>query len=89
MVKTIPVPIFTTLFTQATHKLPCDDRLIYCLLSNLHLFVKINSGSTRAIKSSHRRCSIKKTALKPLIHGQINLIKFIESNKFDNVYSKV
>ena len=27
--------------------------------------------------------------LKPLIHDQINLIKFIESNKFDNVYSKV
>ena len=26
--------------------------------------------------------------VKPLIHGQINLIKFIESNKFDNVYSK-
>ena len=27
--------------------------------------------------------------LKPLIHGQINLIKFIESNKFGNVYSKI
>ena len=27
--------------------------------------------------------------LKPLIHGQINLIKFIESNKFDNVYSQI
>ena len=26
---------------------------------------------------------------KPLIHGQINLIKFIESNKFGNVYSKI
>ena len=26
---------------------------------------------------------------KPLMHGQINLIKFIESNKFDNVYSKI
>ena len=26
---------------------------------------------------------------KPLIHGQINLIKFIESNKFDNVYGKI
>ena len=24
----------------------------------------------------------------PLIHGQINLIKFVESNKFDKVYSK-
>ena len=29
------------------------------------------------------------TYIKPLIHGQINLIKFIESNKFDNVYSKI
>ena len=28
-------------------------------------------------------------SLKPLIHGQINLIKFIESNKFENVYSKI
>ena len=27
--------------------------------------------------------------LKPLIHGQINLIKFIEPNKFDNIYSKI
>ena len=26
---------------------------------------------------------------KPLIHGQINLIKFIELNKFGNVYSKI
>ena len=26
---------------------------------------------------------------KPLIHGQINLTKFIESNKFDNVYSQI
>ena len=25
----------------------------------------------------------------PLIHGQINLIKFIKSNKFDNVHSKI
>ena len=25
----------------------------------------------------------------PLIHGQINLIKFVESNKFDNVYNKI
>ena len=25
---------------------------------------------------------------KPLRHGQINLIKFIESNKFDNEYGK-
>ena len=25
----------------------------------------------------------------PLIHGQINLNKFVESNKFDNVYSKI
>ena len=24
----------------------------------------------------------------PLIHGQINFIKFVELNKFDNVYSK-
>ena len=28
-------------------------------------------------------------SVKPLIHGQINLIKFIESNKFDNAYSKI
>ena len=29
-------------------------------------------------------------SIKPLIHGQINLIKFIESNKFDiNVYCKI
>ena len=27
--------------------------------------------------------------LKLLIHGQINLIKSIESNKFDTVYSKI
>ena len=27
--------------------------------------------------------------VKPLIHGQINLIKFIESDKFDNVYCKI
>ena len=25
----------------------------------------------------------------PLIHGQINLIKLIESNEFDNVYNKI
>ena len=25
----------------------------------------------------------------PLIHGQINLIKFIESNKYDNVFGKI
>ena len=24
-----------------------------------------------------------------LIHSQINLIKFVQSNKFDNVYSKI
>ena len=28
-------------------------------------------------------------SLKPLIRSQINLIKFIASNKFDNVYSKI
>ena len=28
-------------------------------------------------------------ALKSLIHGQINLIRFVESNKFDNVFSKI
>ena len=26
--------------------------------------------------------------LTPLTHGQINFIKFIESNKFDNAYNK-
>ena len=25
----------------------------------------------------------------PVIHGQINLIRFAELNKFDNVYSKI
>ena len=32
---------------------------------------------------------INRANLKPLIYGQINLIKFIESHKFDNVYSKI
>ena len=33
--------------------------------------------------------SLSKTnQLSPLIHREINLIKFIESDKFDNVYSK-
>ena len=27
--------------------------------------------------------------IKPLIHGQINLIEFIESSKFDNAHSKI
>ena len=27
--------------------------------------------------------------IKPLIHGQINLIEFIESGKFDNAHSKI
>lgn len=26
---------------------------------------------------------------KPLRHDEINLIKFVETNKFDNVYSKI
>ena len=30
-----------------------------------------------------------KQYLKALIHGQTNLIKIIESNKFDKVYSKI
>ena len=30
-----------------------------------------------------------KETIKPLIRGQINLVKFIESDKFDNVYSKI
>ena len=30
-----------------------------------------------------------KVFIKPQIHGQINLIKFIESNKFENVYCKI
>ena len=25
----------------------------------------------------------------PLVHGQINMIKFVESNEFNNVYSKI
>ena len=31
------------------------------------------------------RLAIQRNPIKPLIHGQINLIKFIESNKCDNV----
>ena len=27
--------------------------------------------------------------MKELIHGQINFIKFVEPNKFDNVYIKI
>ena len=27
--------------------------------------------------------------LKPLMHGQIGLVRFVESNKFDNVYCKI
>ena len=41
----------------------------------------------RVNRSSRPEVFYKKGVLKPLIHGQINLIKFIESNKFDNVYS--
>ena len=33
--------------------------------------------------------SQKVDRVKPLIHGHINFIKFIESNKFSNVYSKI
>ena len=31
----------------------------------------------------------KTGVLKPLMQGQIDLIEFIESNKFDNLYSKI
>ena len=52
----------------------CDDDLVNILLH----------GSSKYIFSTNN----KTLSLKPLIHGQINLIKFIESNKFDNVTTK-
>ena len=32
---------------------------------------------------------ITASIMKELIHGQINFIKFVEPNKFDNVYIKI
>ena len=48
-------------------------------------------GSGRSLSTTFCVWFFKKNIprIKPLIHGQINLIKFIESNKFDNVYSKI
>ena len=44
--------------------------------------IQVNSSfSTHSLKS--------KLGSEPVIHGQIDLIKFDESNKFDNVYSKI
>ena len=44
--------------------------------------IQVNSSfSTHSLKS--------KLGSEPVIHGQIDLIKFVESNKFDNVYSKI
>ena len=68
---------------------------ITCVLKVISAFKHINTAE-EIIIYTHRvyslLLSLKRTnynILKPLIHGQINLIKFIESNKFVNVYSKI
>ena len=50
---------------------------IYFIIS---FFVVVMATFQSAMRVSHY--------LKPLIHGQVNLIKFIASNKFDNVTVK-
>ena len=42
----------------------------------------------RVFEKTLRNNSYLNQSRSPLIHGQINLIKFVESNKFDKVYSK-
>ena len=42
----------------------------------------------RVFEKTLRNNSYLSQSRLPLIHGQINLIKFVESNKFDKVYSK-
>ena len=65
------------------------NRIIQIVPCKTSLSSLLLTFSISEFRSSHRKCSIKKAVLKPLIHGQINLIKFIESNKFDNVNTKI
>ena len=47
-------------------------------------------SSQGGLLSAHsKKSNLNNKALKPLIQGQSNLIKFIESNIFDNVNSKI
>ena len=52
-------------------------------------FVNICQNEVLSEESQLTILTGKNSCFKPLIHGQINLIKFIESNKFDNVYSQI
>ena len=44
--------------------------------------------TNRVFENTLRNNSYLNQSRSQLIHGQINLIKFVESNKFDKVYSK-
>ena len=50
-----------------------------------NIFIKIVFKKTKVTQFLNQS-TIERS---PLIHGQINLIKFVESNKFDKVYSKI
>ena len=51
-------------------------------------FLQFLQGRKNPVTVSSCGYSIS-TRLKPLMHGQANLIKFVESNKIDNVYSQI
>ena len=50
--------------------------------------VSTRKFTKRVFEKTLRNNSYLNQSRSPLIHGQINLIKFVESNKFDKVYSK-
>ena len=49
----------------------------------------LQSSKVRENVSKHSYLNQSTIERSPLIHSQINLIKFVESNKFDKVYSKI
>ena len=63
-------------------------------MTHLHLFKKGGGGGVNFNYLPQRRGSesyLNQSTIErwPLIHSQINLIKFVESNKFDKVYNKI
>ena len=56
-------------------------------LTGIEVFLPKESLRKRKRHSYLNQATIKRSSL--ISHGQVNLIKFVESNKFDKVYSKV
>ena len=56
-------------------------------LTGIEVFLPKESLRKRKQHSYLTQATIKRSSL--ISHGQVNLIKFVESNKFDKVYSKV